>query len=110
MVRSLRLVVSAVALAAVLSACAGTASSMLPALRVATKFINAVRANDAARVCSVTTPAARRDLGRLLQQAGAPDAPNVCARPTIAPSRVRAAAMRPFLGVLGFITKDWKSG
>jgi len=83
--------------------------STRPALNVATGFIDAVRANDASGVCFMTTAKARRDLARLLRQSGAPGGTNVCAQPTIASRKVRAAAMRPFLGILGF-TKDTKSG
>jgi hypothetical protein len=95
--RSLRLVVSAVTLAAVLSAC-GTSTSTRPALNAATGFIDAVRANDATGACFMTTANARRDLARLLRQSGAHGLTNVCAHPTIASWKVRAAAMRPFLG------------
>jgi hypothetical protein len=80
-----------------------------PALNVATGFIDAVRANDASGACSMTTAKARHDLARLLRQSGAPRETNVCAQPTIASRKVRAAAMRPFLGILGF-TKDTSSG
>ena len=106
----MKVVVSAVTLAAVLSACGtGKSSSSLPARNAATGFIDAVRANDATTVCSMTTANARHDLARLLQQAGAPGGTNVCAQPAIASQKVRAAAVRPFLGVLGF-TKGMKSG
>ena len=106
--RSPRVVVGAVTLAALLTAC-GTSTSTLPALNAATGFVDAVRANDASGACFMTTAHARRDLARLLRQAGAAGARNVCARPTIASKKVRAAAMRPFLGILGF-TKDTSSG
>jgi hypothetical protein len=90
--------------------CGATKSgSTLPALNVATGFIDAVRANDASGACSMTTAKARHDLARLLRQSGAPRRTNVCAQPTIASRKVRAAAMRPFLGILGF-TKDTNSG
>jgi hypothetical protein len=95
--RSPRVVVGAVTLAALLTAC-GTSTSTLPALNAATGFVDAVRANDASGACFMTTAHARRDLARLLRQAGAAGARNVCARPTIASKKVRAAAMRPFLG------------
>ena len=113
MCRSLRLVVCALALATVLSACGmgGVAPLVNPvhAFDVVSKFVNAVRANNAPRVCSLTTAKARRDLSRLLHKAGAPGSVAVCKQRTIASRKVRAAAMRPFLGVLGF-TKDMKSG
>lgn len=111
--RSPRLVISALALAAVLSACGmgvvGPTVSANQGFNVASTFINAVRANDASRVCSMSTAHARRDLARLLHQSGAPGGVNVCAQKAIAPRKVRAAAMRPFLGVLGF-TKGMKAG
>jgi hypothetical protein len=96
--RSLRLVVSAVTLAALLAACGASTRSTLPASNVATGFIDAVRANDAPGACFMTTANARRDLARLLRQSGASAATNVCAQPTIASRKVRAAAMRPFVG------------
>jgi hypothetical protein len=97
--------VGVVMLAAVLSACgsstASTTRSTLPALNAATGFIDAVRANDAPSACFMTTAHARQDLARLLRQSGATGGANVCARPTIASRKVRTAAMRPFLGILG---------
>ena len=111
--RGLKLVVSALTVAAVLSACgAGVNVPTVTAgqgFKVAARLIDAVRANNASRVCSLTTAKARRDLARLLHKAGAPDEVDVCAQRTIASRRIRAAAMRPFLGVLG-VTKDTKSG
>jgi hypothetical protein len=104
--RGLRLVVSALALVAVLSACGlGAGAPLVSAgksLKVATRFIDGVRANDASRVCSMTTAKARRDLARLLRRSGLPVGGNMCAQTTIAPRKVRVEAMRPFLGVLGF--------
>lgn len=113
MEKRLRLVASALPLAAVLSACGmGVGAPLVSAdqsLKVATRFIDGVRANDASRVCSITTAKARRDLARLLQRSGAPVVGNVCAQTAIAPRKARVAAMRPFLGVLGF-TRGMKAG
>jgi hypothetical protein len=93
-------VARAVTIAAVLSGC-GTSSSTLPAQNAAYGFIDAVRANDAQTVCSMTTPEARHDLARLLRQKGAPSGADVCAQPTIASPAVLSAVMRPFLGATG---------
>lgn len=90
--------VVAVGCMAALAACGMSSTSTLPALNIATGFIDAVRANDAQGACFMTTANARRDLARLLRQSGAPGAMNVCAHPSIASWKVRAAAMRPFLG------------
>lgn len=104
---------SAVALAAVLSSCAAGDSqpfvSAVKAFNLTTRFIDAVRSNDASRVCSMTTANARHDLAGLLHKSGAPSGVNVCKHSTIASRMVRATAMRPFLGVLGF-TKYMKTG
>jgi hypothetical protein len=107
-----RVALTALATAAVVGVlgCGATKNgSTLPALNIATGFIDAVRANDASGACSMTTARARHDLARLLRQSGAPGGTQVCAQPTIASREVRARAMRPFLGILGF-TKDTKSG
>lgn len=100
--RSLKCVVSTATLVVALSACGSSSVSTLPAHNLATGFIDAVRANDAPTVCFMTTASARRDLARLLQQSGTPGGTNVCAQPAIASGTVRATAMRPFLGILGF--------
>ena len=107
--RTLRGVVSTAALVAVLSAC-GSSASTLPAHNAAAGFINAVRANDATTVCFMATANARQDLARLLRQSGAPDGTNACAQPTLASQKVRASAMRPFLGILGFTRGMMTSG
>lgn len=111
--KGLRLVASAVALVGVLSACGlGVAAPTVSARQgysAATRFIDAVRANDASRVCSLTTAKARRDLARLLRKSGALGEVDVCTQTTIASREVRAAAMRPFLGAIGY-TRGMKSG
>lgn len=113
--KGLRLVAGAVALVGVLSACGMGVVAPTPTVSasqgygVATRFIDAVRGNDASRVCSLTTAKARRDLARLLHNSGAPGEVDVCTQTTIASRKVRAAAVRPFLGAIGY-TKGMNSG